>query len=110
MKEVKEPWGKERHFILNRKCTVKILTVKPKQMLSLQYHKKRKEMWCFLTDGYVQLGKEKRKVEKGEVVTIKKKQPHRLISKNKKVEVLEISFGKFDEKDEIRLEDKYGRS
>jgi len=32
-----------------------------------------------------------------------------LIVSIKKVRVLEISLGKFSEKDEIRLEDKYGR-
>lgn len=110
MKEVKKPWGGEKHFVFNKKCTVKILTVKPKQMLSLQYHRKRKEMWYFLTDGYIQIGLQKRKVRKGEIIWIKKKQAHRIFSKNKKVELLEISFGKFDQKDIVRMEDKYGRS
>jgi len=35
---------------------------------------------------------------------------HRLFAKKNKVEVLEISYGTFDEKDEIRLEDVYGRN
>jgi mannose-6-phosphate isomerase-like protein (cupin superfamily) len=109
MKEVKRPWGDFKQFVLNKKCTVKILSVKPNAMLSLQKHKKRKEIWYFLTPGYVQLGNKKKKIKKGEIIKIKEQQAHRLFAKNKKVEVLEISFGKFDEKDEIRLEDKYGR-
>jgi mannose-6-phosphate isomerase-like protein (cupin superfamily) len=109
MKEVKKPWGDFKQFTLNKKCTVKIHTVKPNQALSLQKHKKRKEIWYFLTEGYVQIGKEKRKIKKGEIVKIKKKQLHRLYSKNKTVQVLEISFGKFSEGDIVRLEDKYGR-
>jgi len=108
--EVKEPWGDEKHFLYNKKCTVKLLTIRPKQKLSLQYHKKRKELWYFLTPGYVQLGLKKRGVKKGEVVKIKKGMAHRLIAGNKTVQVLEISFGKYDKKDIIRIEDKYGRA
>ena len=44
MKIVKKPWGAEKHFIFNKKCSVKILRVKPKGILSLQKHKKRKEI------------------------------------------------------------------
>ena len=109
MKEVKKLWGEENHFVFNTKCTVKILTVKPRQMFSLQYHKKRKETWYFLTPGYVQIGVQKRRVKKGEVVNIKKGQAHRIMAKDKTVQVLEISFGKFKKGDIIRIEDKYGR-
>ncbi len=106
---MKKPWGKEKHFIFNTKCTVKVLVVKPKQMLSLQKHKKRKELWYFLTEGYVQIGKNKKKIKKGKMIRIGKGKAHRLISKNKEVRVLEIAFGSFNQKDIIRLEDKYGR-
>ena len=109
MKEVEKPWGGFKQFILNKKCTVKILIVKPNQALSLQKHKKRKEMWFFLTPGNIQVGKKKTKVKKGELIRINKNVAHRLFAKKKKVEVLEISEGKFSEKDVIRLEDKYGR-
>ena len=51
-----------------------------------------------------------KKIKKDETITIKKMQAHRIFAKNKEVKVLEISFGTFDEKDEIRLEDKYGRT
>ena len=109
MKEVKKPWGIFKQFILNEKCTVKILIVHPHQELSLQKHKKRKEMWFFLTSGYVQIGKKKIKVKKGELIKINKNVAHRLFAKRKSVEVLEISEGQFSETDVIRLEDKYGR-
>lgn len=110
MKKVERPWGDFRQFVLNKKCTVKVLTVKPNQILSLQKHKNRKEQWYFLTDGWVQIGTKKKKVMKDEIVNIKKMQAHRIFAKKKEIKVLEISFGKFDEKDEIRLEDVYGRS
>ena len=109
MKIVKKPWGLFRQFTVNKKCTVKILEVSPKQELSLQKHKKRKETWFFLTPGYVQIGKKKIKVKKGELIKINKNVAHRLFAKKTRVEVLEISEGRFNEKDIIRLEDKYGR-
>ena len=67
MREVKKLWGGEKHFVFNDKCTVKLLEVKPHQMLSLQYHRLRKEEWYFLTDGFAQVGMEKRKVKKGDL-------------------------------------------
>ncbi len=109
MKEVKRPWGNFKRFILNKKCTVKLLTINPNQILSLQKHKKRKETLYFLTPGYAQVGKKKIRVKKGDTIIVNKNTAHRLFAKNKKVEVLEISTGKFEEHDEIRLEDKYGR-
>jgi len=98
-----------KQFVLNKKCTVKIHTVKSGGMLSLQKHRKRSEEWYFLTEGYVQLGKQKKKIKKGTLLRIPKMKAHRLFAKNKQVKVLEISFGKFSERDETRLEDKYGR-
>ena len=44
-----------------------------------------------------------------QIVNIAKRQAHRLKGGKKKAQVLEISFGKFSEKDLVRLEDKYGR-
>lgn len=109
MKVVKRPWGDFKQFLLNEKGTVKILTVKPKQVLSLQKHRNRTEQWYFLTDGWVQLGTKEKKIKKGEIINVPKMVAHRIFSKDKMVEVLEISKGNFDEKDEIRLEDIYGR-
>ena len=110
MKEVRRPWGVFKQFALNEKCTVKILSVNSGGVLSLQKHKNRREMWYFLTDGWVQIGTRKKRVKKGEQVVIGKGRAHRIFSKGGKVEVLEVSFGTFDEKDEVRLEDKYGRA
>ena len=109
MKEVKKPWGSEKHFVLNKKCTVKILEVNPHQELSLQVHKKRAENWYFLTSGIVQLGKRRFPVNKNKLIIVKKDIPHRVIADKNKVEFLEISLGNFSQQDEIRLEDKYGR-
>ena len=117
MKKVVRPWGGELHFAKNEKCTVKILSVAPFGVLSLQRHKRRREVWYFLTDGWVcfasgEKGERRRekRVRRGEVVNVPTGRWHRVFSKGGRVEFLEICFGTFDEKDEVRLEDKYGRS
>lgn len=109
MKEVKRPWGVFKQFALNEKCTVKILEIKPMEELSLQKHKKREEIWYFLTPGTVQLGKNLKKIREGQIVKIRKNFSHRILAGVNRVKVLEISFGSFREDDEIRLEDKYNR-
>ncbi len=109
MKEVKRPWGIFKQFVLNKKCTVKILIISPNQELSLQIHKKRGENWYFLTPAIIQLGNKKFSVKKNQSVIVKKNTPHRVIAGKNKVEFLEVSTGNFNEKDEIKLEDKYGR-
>ena len=107
---VKKPWGNFKQFTLNEKSTVKILTIKPKQILSLQKHKKRKEFWYFLdNEAIVTSGNRKIKVKKNDTIIIKKGQKHRIQALSKIVSVLEISFGEFDEKDIIRFDDIYGR-
>lgn len=109
-KEVKRPWGKFNTYAFNEKCTVKIITVNKGQILSLQKHKHRSERWIALDSGLTaQIGNKKIKLKLGQIVNIPKNTKHR-VSSTKKARFLEVSFGKFDEKDEIRLEDKYGRS
>ena len=110
MKEVVKPWGGERHFVKNDKCTVKILSVKAGHRFSLQKHRLRVEEWYFLTDGYAQVGKKVSRFKEGDFVRIGKGKIHRLIAKKKRVDVLEVSRGEFLQSDEIRLEDDYGRT
>ena len=106
----KRPWGGFEQFTLNEISTVKILTIKPKQKFSLQFHKKRREFWRFLDNpAKVTLGKKTIRVKKGDEIFIPLKTNHRIEAYSKPVNVLEISLGKFNEKDIIRIEDKYGR-
>jgi mannose-6-phosphate isomerase len=109
MERVDKPWGNFKEFAKNKKCTVKILEVKPKQEFSLQSHKKREENWYFLDSGTAIVGNRKFKVKEGDVVKVPRKMKHRVIAGKKKVRVLEVSYGDFDENDIVRLEDKYGR-
>lgn len=106
----KRPWGKFEQFTHNEKSTVKIVTINPKQKLSLQYHTHRKEFIKFLDNpAKVTIGKKTIKVKKGQEIIIPRKTKHRIEALNKHVSFLEISFGKFKEEDIVRLEDDYGR-
>ena len=106
---VKRPWGEFEKFTLNEKSTVKIITVSKGEAFSLQYHKKRKEFWHIISGlGIITLGNKKRKVKAGDEFMVLSRSKHRLEAKQE-IKFLEISFGTFDEKDIVRLEDKYGR-
>jgi mannose-6-phosphate isomerase len=109
MNSIKKPWGKFETFAFNEKCTVKIIEVKKNGLLSLQKHKFRNELWIPLDEGIIiQIGEKKFNGIVGKKYFIPKKTIHRM-SAVKKARILEISFGKFDEKDIERIEDKYGR-
>jgi len=107
---VNRPWGNFERFTLNEISTVKILTIKPGEKFSLQYHNKRREAWKFLDNSAkVTVGKKTFMVKKGDLIIINSKTNHRIEAYKKPVQVLEISFGKFDELDIKRIEDIYGR-
>ncbi|MBT4805598.1 phosphomannose isomerase type II C-terminal cupin domain [Candidatus Woesearchaeota archaeon] len=108
---IKKPWGEFIQFTHDEKSTVKILVVKPNEILSLQSHNTRAEFWYVIegTPHFV-TGKSTKKYKAGDSVKVAKKTKHRIINKSKKlVRVLEISTGIFDENDIIRYEDKYQR-
>jgi len=106
----KRPWGGFEQFTFNEVSTVKILTIKPHKRLSLQYHHKRKEFWRVI-QGPVKLtvGDKTFVAKTGEEVFIEKKTNHRIEGLNEEAKILEISFGRFDEKDIVRIEDDFGR-
>ena len=106
---IEKPWGKFEQYSHNEKSTVKIISVKKGEILSLQSHEKRDELWVALEEGLTAIinGKEI-SLKKGQTVYIPKKTKHR-IKASKDARFLEISFGEFDEKDIIRYEDNYGR-
>lgn len=107
---VKKPWGNFERYTLNEPATVKIITVKPRQCLSKQAHRMRDELWIPLDEGAeMEIGDRKIHPKKEEEIWIPHNVVHRLAAKDKRVRILEISFGTFDEADVIRYEDKYGR-
>ena len=112
MKKVikKRPWGSMEQLALNEKCTVKIVDIKPKKQNSLQTHKHRSEFWKILKGPVkVIIGSKTVKAREGQEFFIKKGQKHRLGAYSTPAKLLEISFGKFSEKDIKRIEDDFGR-
>ena len=90
---------------------VKILTVNPGGMTSLQYHNHRDEYWKFISgNGQVVVGENTIAVKAGDEQYIPKKMMHRIMGGTEPLMFLELHYGHFDEADIVRLEDKYGRS
>lgn len=108
--EVKKPWGKFFQFTLNKQSTVKILVVNAGTRLSYQSHKFREEFWrCIKGPVKAEINGKGKILEEGDEIFIPKGAKHRLVGLKQQGQVLEISFGFFDEKDIIRYEDDYGR-
>jgi len=104
------PWGIFKRYAHNEKCTVKIITVNPNQVLSKQVHKKRNELWVIIDEGLrVELDDKILEPKPGDEIVIPRNIKHRLSSLGGKGRVLEISFGDFDENDIERFDDIYGR-
>ena len=108
---IKKPWGQFDQFTHNEITTVKIITVKSGEALSLQSHTERSEFWRIIS-GYpfVTVGEVIHSANPGDEFIIEKLQPHQLEATNDDVQVLEIAYGDFDEEDIIRIKDKYGRT
>jgi mannose-6-phosphate isomerase len=108
---VKRPWGTYRTIgQWSDKITVKVLTVNPRSRLSLQKHRYRDEEWlCLSGSARVRVGEKTFMMGVGDRTSILRNQLHR-ISSETGAELLEVSFGKFDEEDIVRLEDDYGRA
>ncbi|MBI4154418.1 phosphomannose isomerase type II C-terminal cupin domain [Candidatus Woesearchaeota archaeon] len=106
----KRPWGEFRQFAHNEICTVKIITILPGGVLSKQYHHHRDEFWVMLDDGIkVEIGDTATAAKKDEEFFIPKGTVHR-VSSEQGGRFLEIAFGDFDEKDIVRIDDRYGRA
>jgi mannose-6-phosphate isomerase len=108
---IDKPWGKFEQYAHNVPCTVKIITVNPGGMLSLQYHHHRDELWVVLDPGaQVEIGDKVLHPEPEEKLFIPRGTVHRLSCDGQRpTRILEVSFGEFDEDDIVRLEDVYGR-
>jgi mannose-6-phosphate isomerase-like protein (cupin superfamily) len=104
------PWGNELWIGVDP-VMVKILTVSPHQSLSLQSLKLRDESW-FVLSGYgeVQLDGKSVSLTPQSTVAIPRTITHRLSASDQPLVILELSYGKFDQNDIIRLKDDYGRA
>ena len=76
--KVERPWGNFEQFTLNEKSTVKILTVKAGEELSLQVHEHRDEFSRVLKgSGTVQIGEKSSEVHEGDSFFIPRGTQHR---------------------------------
>jgi mannose-6-phosphate isomerase-like protein (cupin superfamily) len=108
-KDFTRPWGGFIKFIDQKPCTVKILQIKKGESLSLQFHKLREEFW-YVVSGKIRLtlGLKQRILKEDNHVFIPKRCLHRAKAL-KDSKILEISIGKFQEQDIVRVKDEYGR-
>ena len=105
------PWGEFIEFARNTPSTVKMIIVNAGQAFSLQTHAHRDEFWRVISgQGTITVGKNVLPVQAGDNHFIPRGTEHRIESTTEAVVVLEVSFGEFDEKDIVRLEDRYGRN
>lgn len=115
--EVEErPWGEWKIVHEESAGTVKVLTVNPGAMLSLQSHSRRGEFWVPLSSGLVAYTRNDAGTQGGkllrshEVFMVGAGVIHRLINPTERViSVVEIISGFYDEQDIKRYHDAYGR-
>ena len=109
---IERPWGRFETYMENgNNITVKVITVDPGQRLSLQLHLHRKETWvCLQGPAYAEIDGRTRVLQEGEMIEVPSRTKHRLgAGQGRRVQVLEIAQGLFNESDTVRLEDDYGR-
>jgi mannose-6-phosphate isomerase-like protein (cupin superfamily) len=111
IKEDIRPWGKFRSYPHKQAGSVKIITVMPGEVLSLQYHMKRSEFWVILDNGLeVTAGDRVWQPIANEEIFIPLKVAHRVRCVGQKpARIMEIWIGESEETDIIRLDDEYGR-
>jgi mannose-1-phosphate guanylyltransferase/mannose-1-phosphate guanylyltransferase/mannose-6-phosphate isomerase len=108
--KVERPWGNFERFTQNETTTVKILTINASEEISLQTHEHRDEFGRVLKgSGIVHIGEENSNVHEGDSFFIPRHTAHRVVAGFEELAYLEIAFGDFDENDEKRIEDRYGR-
>lgn len=111
IQEEVRPWGKFRRYPSPAKGTLKIITVRPGQALSLQFHRKRSEFWVILDPGLeMTLGKRTWRPKRGEEIYVPSGAAHRLRCVGRRPgRVMEVWIGSSGEDDIVRLKDEYDR-
>lgn len=111
IQEEERPWGKFRSYPHHLASSLKIITVNPGGLLSLQYHRRRSEYWIILDAGLeITLGSKTWQPRPGEEIFIPAGTPHRLKGLGPEpARVMELWLGDSGEDDIVRLDDIYGR-
>jgi mannose-6-phosphate isomerase len=104
------PWGRFEKFHENQLSTVKLIYINANSRLSLQYHRDRWEFWKVIKGtAQVELDGKITEVKEEENIVIPKGVKHRVKALDNNCVILEISYGRFDENDIVRIEDDYQR-
>jgi len=105
------PWGKFRRFPHEGASSLKIITVKPGERLSLQYHNGRDEFWVILDPGLeITAGERVWVTAPDEEIFIPRGTAHRARNVgDKSARFFEIWIGDSTESDIVRLSDDYRR-
>ena len=104
------PWGRFEKFHENELSTVKLIYINANSRLSLQYHRERWEFWKVIKGtAEVELDGKIIEVKEEETIDIPKGVRHRVKALDNNCVILEISYGRFDENDIVRIEDDYQR-
>jgi mannose-6-phosphate isomerase-like protein (cupin superfamily) len=106
------PWGKFRRYPHEDAGSIKIITVNPGGVLSLQYHERRDEFWIVLDPGLeMTVGERVWNPAAHEEIFIPCGAPHRVRNRGTtRARVMEIWVGRSsEESDIVRLKDDYGR-
>ena len=106
------PWGTWEVLAVGEGYCIKRICVKPGEMLSLQYHNYRDELWKIIYgEGLMTLGNDKFRLTSGDTVEIDKTQQHRIVNDSEFALIfIEIQTGQLlSEKDIVRVNDIYGR-
>jgi len=111
VREDVRPWGRFRAYPRSGAGSLKIITVNPGGVLSLQIHRRRSEFWVALDEGLeVTIGERVWRPAPDEEIFVPAGAPHRLRGIGAApARVMEIWLGDSDEDDIVRLEDAYGR-
>ena len=105
------PWGSFEKFHENQICTVKLIYVNANSRLSLQYLSERWEFWKIVKGiAEVQLEEKELILKESETIVIPIGAKHRVKALGGQCIILEISYGRFNEDDIVRVEDDYRRT
>lgn len=111
-KKSERPWGNYEVIAQGKEYKSKVITVKPKQRLSLQKHLHRSEHWVVVVGkALVRLDDKEITLLPNNHVYIEKEQWHRITNiGDENLIFIEVQYGKYlGEDDIIRSEDDYQR-
>ncbi len=109
----RRPWGEYVVHEVGSGYAVKTLRVRPGQQLSVQKHKKRDELWVLVEgDGDAGFGNPPvwQRLQLGHPVRILRGELHSLRGGPSGLVLIEVMLGVYDEADNERISDIYGRA